>query len=445
MSDRDDSSAGEGDNPPAGDDRRHGGNSAGDEGRPRDQDGSGDEEETSAWTLRSRGRRVVSWLVEASTEERLLISLASLVLSLLVGALLLLGSGWLATCREPFLVLGATELCYNPVNIYAVMFDGAFGSPVSIARTLRQTTLLMLAGAAVAITFRAGIFNIGTQGQFILGGLACGAVVPAAAGLFPENAVGGIALLVIGFLAAGVVGALYGALPGVLLAYYEANEVITTIMLNIIAAGFASAITREFLREGAAVQTPSIPDYARPPNLLFPAGGRFTIVVLIPSLVLVIGTYFLLTNTSYGYDIRLSGLQPEAAEYSGVDAKAVIVRTFTLSGFIGGLSGAVFLFMVLGYFNPNGVPSIGFDGITVSVLAANNPIGVIPASLLFGAIKSGSLSLGIATEAPRELAGVLRGIIILFIAMPEAIRLLGIHSGIAGRPAGPPAEEDQDV
>jgi len=386
--------------------------------------------------------QVLEWLAAASREERLLISLVSLSLSLIAGGLLLLGSGWLATCDEAFLVFGSVRLCYNPVNIYAVMFDGAFGSPVSVARTLRQTTLLMLAAAAVAITFRAGIFNIGTQGQFVLGGLVCGAVVPAAAGFLPANALGGFGLLLIGFLTAGIAGALYGALPGVLLAYYEANEVITTIMLNIIATGFATAITREFLRQGEAVQTPQIPEYAVPPNLLFPPGGRFTVLILVPAVVLVVGAYFLLNNTSYGYDIRLSGQQPPAAAYSGVDAESVIVRTFTLSGFIGGLTGAVFLFMVLGYFNPNGVPAVGFDGIAVSVLAANNPLGVIPASLLFGAIKSGSLSLGIQTEAPRELAEVLRGIIILFIAMPEAIRLLGVRSGLVERPGSPAGEDD---
>jgi len=383
-----------------------------------------------------RAREFVGWLVrDASRWERLAISLAAFGLSILAGTVLLFGSGWLATCeREAFLVIGSARFCYNPGQIWLVLFDGAFGDATKIARTLRQTTLLMLAGAAVAITFRAGIFNIGTQGQFVLGALSAGAVVPAVAASLPANLFGGVVLFAVGVLVAGLVGSAYGALPGVLLAYYDANEVITTIMLNIIAAGFATALTREVLRQGDAVRTPDIPSYALPPNVIFPAGGQFTVVVLIPALAFVLGAYFLLNNTSFGYDIRVSGIQPAAAEYSGVDANRVIVRTFTLSGFLGGLAGAAYVFMVLGHFNPNGIPGVGFDGIAVSVLAANNPLGVVPAALLFGAIKSGSLTLGIATDAPRELAEVLRGVIILFIAMPEAIRLLGRRAGI-GRPA----------
>ncbi|TYT60540.1 ABC transporter permease [Natrialba swarupiae] len=368
-------------------------------------------------------------MVDASGRERLLISLGSFVLALVAGALLLLVSGAFASCESPVFGLGGLQFCYNPIEVYSVMLNGAVGSPYSLGLTLRETTLLILAGVAVAVTFQAGIFNIGTQGQFIFGGLAGAAVVHYTADLLPANVVGGGGLFALGMMAAALIGALYGALPGILLAYYDANEVITTIMLNFIATAVAFTIVRSFLREGAAVQTTLIPDYATPPAIIFPSASSFSILILVPTLLIAVGAHYLLNNSPLGYNIRVSGEQPTAAEYSGVDSKQVIVRTFTLSGVIGGLAGGVFVFMVLGYWQPS-VPQVGFDGITVSVLAANNPLGVIPAAALFGILQSGSVALDLQLGVPRQLAGVLRGIIILFVAMPEFMRMIGRRLGL---------------
>jgi len=393
-----------------------------------------------------RAKRVLGRLVDASARERIAISFASLALALIVGGLLLLASGAFATCGSPFLTLGGTQFCYNPIEVYNVMINGAIGSPYSIGLTLRETTLLILAGVAVAVTFQAGIFNIGTQGQFVLGGLAGAAVVQYTAGFLPANAVGGLLLFIFGLIGAGLAGALYGALPGILLAYYDANEVITTIMLNFIAGAVAFTAVRSFLREGAAVQTAIIPDYAVPPAIFFPEAASFSVLIFIPTLLIAFGAHYMLQNSTLGYNIRLSGEQPEAAEYSGVDAKKVIVRTFTLSGILGGLTGGVFVFMVLGYWQPS-VPQVGFDGITVSVLAANNPLGVIPAAALFGVIKSGAIALDLQLGVPRQLAGVLRGIIILFVAMPEFMRMIGRRFGLgesSAKPTRVPETEDND-
>ena len=386
--------------------------------------------------LSDRMKRILGRMVDASARERILLSFASFILALVVGAILLLVSGAFATCESPFLTMGGTQFCYNPIGVYNVMLNGAIGSPYSIALTLRETTLLILAGVAVAVTFQAGIFNIGTQGQFIFGGLAGAATIQYTASLLPANAVGGLVLFALGLLSAGIAGALYGALPGVLLAYYDANEVITTIMLNFIAGAVAFTTVRSFLREGATIQTASIPDYAIPPAIFFPRAASFSILILVPALLIAVGAHSMLRNSTLGYNIRLSGEQPAAAEYSGVDAKRVIVRTFTLSGLIGGLTGGVFVSMVLGYWQPS-VPQVGFDGITVSVLAANNPLGVIPAAALFGVIKSGAIALDLQLGVPRQLAGVLRGIIILFVAMPEFIRMIGHNLGLGESSATP--------
>ena len=122
--------------------------------------------------------------------------------------------------------------------------------------------------------------------------------------------------------------------------------------------------------------------------------------------------------------MRTSGLQPEAAEYGGVDAKRTIVASFGLSGALAGIGGALYALMILGKFQ-TGVPSYGFDGITVSILAGNNPLGVGFAAFLFGILKSGAGVVNFATEVPPQLVATLRGLIILFVAMPEFFRLLG--------------------
>ena len=388
--------------------------------------------------LPERAKRLLGRLVNASASERLLISFASLALALLIGAILLLLSGAVATCGSPFLTLVGTGFCYNPIEVYHVMLNGAVGSPYSIGLTLRETTLLILAGVAVAVTFQAGIFNIGTQGQFVFGGLAGAATMQYTASLLPTNVVGGLVLFALGMLVAGLAGTLYGALPGVLLAYYDANEVITTIMLNFIASAVAFTAVRSFLRKGDAVQTAPVPDYATPPAIFFPQASSFSVLIFVPVLLIAVGAHFMLNNSTLGYNIRLSGEQPAAAKYSGVDAKQVVVRTFTLSGLVGGLAGGVFVFMVLGYWQPS-VPQVGFDGITVSVLAANNPLGVVPAAALFGVIKSGAVALDLQLGVPRQLAGVLRGIIILFVAMPEFMRMIGRNLGLGDSSTAPPA------
>jgi simple sugar transport system permease protein len=147
----------------------------------------------------------------------------------------------------------------------------------------------------------------------------------------------------------------------------------------------------------------------------------------------VFGIYYLLEQTSFGYDIRTSGLQPDAAEYGGVNAERTVVYSMALSGALGGIGGAVYVLMILGKFQ-TGVPAYGFDGITVSILAGNNPLGVGFAAFLFGTLKSGSTVVQFATDVPPQLVGVLRGLIILFVAMPEFFRMLARGIGTAGEP-----------
>jgi len=387
----------------------------------------------------SKARRAIERLVDASARERIAVSVAALALAIAVGALVVFVSGIIASCGSPaFNVLGVS-VCYNPANVFAELFLGALGHPEQggwsptnyrVATALQQTTLLVFTGLAVAVSFRAGLFNIGVQGQLVLGALASAVAVIWADAVAPAGIAGTLFLVPLGVLAGALVGGLYGALPGVLKAYGGANEVITTIMLNFVASNIAYVIVSEFLKppDIQVVQTAAIPANAHIPNLPFgfQPQDAFSLVALLGGIAFIAAIAYVLGTTSFGYDLRTSGLQPKAAAYSGVDAKRTTVRSMALSGALAGVGGSVWVLMVNGAFLTD-IPSLGFDGITVSILAGNNPLGVGAAAFLFGVLKSGTIAVDFSTDVPVELVDVLRGLIILFVAMPEFFRLIGKH------------------
>lgn len=377
-----------------------------------------------------RIRRLLARIIDASTKERLALSVAAFIASLLVGAGIVLVAGIVTACPDvtPFLGLpGGGAVCYNPIRVFDTLFLTPFESPFNLALTAKETTLLVFTGLAVAIAFRAGLFNIGVQGQLVLGALASAIGVLGIAPFVPGGTIGKLVLVPTGLIFGTVVGGLFAAIPGALKAYADANEVITTIMLNFIAANSARYIvaTRFQDPESMSITTRALPDAATlDPNLSFFSGAPFSTLVFVGSLVLAVAVYYVLRHTPFGYDLRMSGLQPKAADYGGVKSKRMIVSSMTFSGAVAGLGGAVYVMMVMGRYR-HGLPPIGFDGITVSVLAGNNPIGVIPASFLFGLMKAGSLSIELELGVPAELVAVLRGLVILFVAMPEFFRMLG--------------------
>jgi len=386
-------------------------------------------------SVRERWRAMLEWLVEASAAQRTLISLASLLAAVFVGTVLILVAGRATTCAAPDAVYyGGVGFCYDPIEVYDRLFLGALGDPLAgrwdplnrqLAITLRETTVLVFTGLSVAIAFRAGIFNIGTQGQLIAGALATAVVVLWASG-FVSGALGTVLLLPLGVGVGALSGGLYGAIPGALKAYADANEVITTIMLNFVASLIALYLVREIFKDPAspANQTVPLPEFAQFPAIIYNSSFGFSILALATGGLAVAGLYYLIERTTFGFDVQTSGVQPRAAEFGGVDARRTIVASMSLSGALGGVGGACYVMMILGHFQA-GVPSYGFDGITVAILGGNNPVGVALAAFLFGVLQSGSTVIQLGTKVPPQLAGVLRGLIILFVAMPEFFRLLG--------------------
>jgi simple sugar transport system permease protein len=386
-------------------------------------------------SAREQFRALLTRLAGASAVERVLISGASLGLAMLVGTVLILLAGRMTTCTPAnvsyYLGVG---FCYDPVVVYDRLFLGALGDPLSagwspsntqFGVTLRETTVLIFTGLSVAVAFRAGIFNIGTQGQLVVGGLLTALGVYAASTVVPTS-LEAVLLIPFGLVLGALGGGLYGTIPGVLKAYADANEVITTIMLNFVATGVALYLVSDVFKDpgSQANQTRSIPELATFQPVVFDSAADFSVVALLLGLLTILGCYLLIERTAFGYDLRTSGLQPAAAEYGGVNARRTIVTSMALSGALGGIAGAVYVLMVLGKFQ-TGLPAYGFDGITVSILAGNNPLGIAFAALLFGILKSGTIVVQFATDIPPQLVGVLRGLIILFVAMPEFFRLVG--------------------
>jgi len=365
---------------------------------------------------RSVLERLPERLVDATVLERLGIAVASTTAAILVGLVIVAASG------------------YSPLLFLNNLIVGAFGSERVLARTLRLSTFFVLTGVAVAIAFRAGVFNIGVQGQFIVGGLSCTMSILWTAPFLPGGALGGVALMLIGTTSAAVGGGLYAAIPGVLKAYADANEIITTIMLNFIAIGAVSwLITNPFGREGTTVvQTESLPENVGLPPIVF-GDANFSMIGLGLTLALVVGVAAVMTRTSFGYDMVTSGYQASAAVYSGVDAKRTIVATMTFSGAVAGLASALYVIMFQGRFvEPASIHTYGYDAIAVSLLAANNPLGVIPAGLLFGGLNSSSSYIQIYSDVPVQLIDGIVGLVILLVAAPELFRMAAKRAGIGG-------------
>lgn len=370
--------------------------------------------------------RLFAGLVRLSASERLLVSLGAIVVATGVGMVVILAAGYTATCETPVLFIFGVEFCYNPVEVYRVLFSGAFGNSFGRATTLQWTTLLLFTGLSFAIPYKAGLFNIGGQGQFVLGSLGTAVAVVGLAGIVPGGLPGRLVLVPMGLLAGTLVGGAYGLIPAYLKVRFEMNEVITTLLLNFIATAVAFVFVDRYFDDSAVqgTQTPALPQEATFEPWLFPGSANFSIFVFVFGVVVLVGFYWLLARSRIGYDIQALGTQPKAAVFGGVNERRTTLFSMAMAGIMAGLGGALFVMMVIGRWQ-TGAPPVGFDGIAVSILAGNSPAGLLPAGLLFGALQSGGQVVQLQTGIPGELVGVLRGLVILLVATPELFRALG--------------------
>jgi simple sugar transport system permease protein len=296
----------------------------------------------------------------------------------------------------------------SPIDGFGALFDGAFGTPEEFAETLVQTTNLLFPALGIAVAFRAGLFNIGAEGQLILGGFAAGwlgAAVPLPAF---------VALPMV--LAAGALaGGIWGAIPGFLRARFAANEVIATLMLNVIAFLLATYLVNGPLALAGAgpSETPTLPHAAQLPDLL--ADSRLTWAFVI-ALVLAVFLRWLLFRTVFGYELRAAGDAPEAAKRAGIDLGRTALVAMSISGAIAGLGGATIVSGELHRFNTGLSPGYGFIAIAVALVGSLDPLWIVAAAFAFGVLQSGGIAMQAEAGVPRDVVSLVTGLVIIALA-----------------------------
>ena len=312
----------------------------------------------------------------------------------------------------------------NPFVAYSSLLKGAFGSQNALADTIVRATPLLLVGLGICIAFRGGVINIGGEGQLI-----AGAIPATLLGLsFPDAPAIVIvpAALLLGFLG----GAVWGGIPGVLKAYYNVNEILSTIMLNIIAVQAMNFLLRGPMIDPVQLQAASaIPQTARLSDVFdlprwvptrLHAGALLAVI-------LAFVVYIFLWRTTTGYRIRAVGLNPDASRYAGINVKRNIVLALLLSGAFAGLAGAVQVYGVSHRMITDGsaagfTGNAGFNGIVAALFGQLHPLGTIPAAFIFGALIVGANSLQRAMQVPAALITALNGLVVVFVVSSEIFR-----------------------
>ena len=333
-----------------------------------------------------------------------LLPATAIVLALIVGAVIMIASSPL---------VGGALNPMLPLTAYGALVAGSVGSFNAIINTLVQATPLVLAGLAVGIGFKAGLFNIGAQGQFLMGGLAAAAMGVATAGLPP------IAAIPIAVLAGIVAGLAYGFIPGFLKAYTGAHEVVTTIMLNYVAIQIIAYVASGPLRgenvsfaRTETITTAALPVIAGREGHI----GIFFAAIAVPIIA------WLLFRSTLGFEIRTVGANPDAARYAGMRPRGLIILTMSISGLLAGLAGATEILGQVGHMPAAYATGVGFDAIAVALLGRSHPVGILFAGLLFGAMRAGAGLMQIQAGIPVQMVFVLQAVILFFLAADIIVR-----------------------
>ena len=335
--------------------------------------------------------------------KKLLESIAVPVLAVLI-ALLISG----------FIILAIGK---NPIKAYGVLLHGAFGSKQAIIDTLIKTTPLILTGLAVGFGFRAGVFNIGAEGQMAMGALMAATFASNFGGLPPAVAIPLTMLIGMG------AGAGWAAIAGFLKAKTGAHEVVTTIMLNWITTYVASFMVTGPLATGSGTpKSPEIAQSAQLPILMRVGAMELSAGILI-SIAAAVFMYVFLNKTTTGYEIKAVGFNPYAAEYGGISVAKNVVLAMAISGALAGLAGVTELMGVHHRFLGELSGGKGFDGISIALIGQNNPIGIIFAALLIGALRTGSNEMQFMGVS-KYIVIIIQGIVIFLVAADRIVKAI---------------------
>jgi ABC-type uncharacterized transport system permease subunit len=318
------------------------------------------------------------------------------------------------------LAIGALVLLFlkvNPLEAYGALWEGAFGNSNALAETLVKATPLLLVGLGICIAFRADVINIGGEGQMVVGALLATMI-----GLACEDWPGWI-VLVMAMVGGFIGGAIWGGIPGFLKAYFNVNEILSTIMMNAIAVQGMNFLLRGPMIDPAQMKLASkIPQTAR-------LNDAYLLPRLVPTrlhlgagiaVILAILVYILLWRTTMGYRIRAVGRNPIASRYAGIKVTRYVVLALLLSGAFAGLAGATQVFGVNYRMITDGsatgfTGSAGFNGIVAALFGQLHPVGTIPASILFGALLVGANKMQRVVQVPSALIVALNGLVVVFV------------------------------
>ena len=355
------------------------------------------------------------------------------IAALLVGAIFLL-------------LLGA-----NPITAYSALLEGAFGSFNAFAETLVKSIPLLLIGLGTCIAYRGSVTNIGGEGQMIVGALLSTWI-----GLSFINLPGWL-MIIIAMLAGSLGGAIWGGLPGLLKAYFNVNEILSTVMMNAIAVQIMNYMLRGPLIDPVQAEAASqIPQTARLevayrlPRL---APTRLHIGLLI-AILLAVAVYILLWRTTLGYRIRAVGQNQAASKYGGIDVKKHIVLALLLSGAFAGLAGMMQVYgvnyrMITDGSSTGFTGNAGFNGIVAALFGQLHPIITIPASILFGGLLVGANAMQRVVQVPSALITGLNGLVVVFVVSSEYFRKRNQRKHLAAIEAGldnePPRQNGENL
>ncbi|CAH0346124.1 ABC transporter permease [Bacillus sp. CECT 9360] len=327
------------------------------------------------------------------------IPVISVLLGLIAGAIIMLVSG------------------YDPVSGYSAMLAGIFGDEFYMGETVRQITPYIFAGLAVAFAFRTGLFNIGVEGQLIVGWLA-------AVWVGIEFDLPKIIHLPLAVLAGAVAGALWAFIPGLLKAKFRVHEVIVTIMLNYTALHITNYLIINVLSDKQD-KTENIAETASLRSITFENMTDLSRMHwgIIIAIICAIIMWFILEKTTTGFELKAVGFNQHASEYAGMSVNRNIILSMVISGTFAGLAGAMEGLGTFGYAAiKGGFTGVGFDGIAVALLGANTAIGVVLAAILFGGLKNGALNMPLEAGVPNEIVDIVIALIIFFVASGYFIR-----------------------
>lgn len=326
------------------------------------------------------------------------------------------------------LILGALVMLATDVDLptigrsYIALLTGSVGSLNALSETLTAAAPLILAALGLGLGFRAGLFNIGAEGQLLMGGLAAVLVGFLGAGLpFFIH-------LPLALLAGALAGGLYASIAGWLRVATGAHEVISTIMLNLISYRLLDYVLRLDWVQRAGRADPisqSVAASAELPQLLAWIDPNLRVHA---GIILVLGAvwfvHWLMFRTTFGFEFRASGENPDAARFAGMKSGLIIVLAMALAGALAGLAGANQVLGVLGRATPGFSAGIGFTAIAVALLGRSHPIGILAAGLLFGALEAGGRQMQVDAGVSIDLIGIIQALIIVFIAAPLLVRAI---------------------